>query len=112
MSREYPLPYDRGNKKWTSLLLSEHRERLLQWKASLGKQERPVLTPERSNELAFLIQEAFYEQSYITITYFSGDEFQQLHGKIKNCRLDIKSIEVSSKDGPASILFSDIIDIL
>ncbi|WP_411347017.1 YolD-like family protein [Paenibacillus sp. WLX2291] len=68
---------DRGNKKWTSMFLSEHRDRLHEWALSQKDVERPILSADQLEELNYVIERYLLDHSSVIISYYKN-------GKIVN----------------------------
>ncbi|MGM0411167.1 MAG: YolD-like family protein [Bacillota bacterium] len=74
---------DRGNIKWTSLMLVEHREKLEKLKRSENKIKKPELSEEKLNRLDYLFKKALNKNLNIKITYYQRKHLHQWKGKIK-----------------------------
>ncbi len=79
MNNEYQ---DRGNKKWSAMLLPEHRERLRQMAEDEHKVVRPRLDADQWEELNYKLQSALMEKRTITIMYVQNNTLVNTTGII------------------------------
>ncbi len=80
---------DRGNKKWTSLMLVEHKKRLKKLKEKEKHLEKPELDEQIKEEINLKMMQALNHNLKIKLTYFNTNSFFECKGKIK----EIDSIE-------------------
>lgn len=73
---------DRGNKKWTALMLSEHRDALKKIWEHRNDIEKPVLDDQQSERLDIIIKEAIRDQFNVKMMYYENSKISQLEGKI------------------------------
>ncbi|MFI5359076.1 MAG: YolD-like family protein [Halanaerobiales bacterium] len=73
---------DRGNIKWTSLMLTEHREKLKELYERDKDIEKPVLDEQHLERLDFLLGEAVRLQANIEVLYYENRRLHQYEGKI------------------------------
>ena len=74
--------HDRGNIKWTSLMLPEHVE-LLQNFFDENKIEKPILSEDKLEEIQYTLEEAFHHKLALAITYFKRDKKLGVQGEIE-----------------------------
>lgn len=60
---------DRGNIKWTSLMLPEHVGVLRKWAEDIDKVPRPELDEQEWSEIEVTIHDAMTENKPLTFTY-------------------------------------------
>lgn len=95
---------DRGNIKWTSLMLVEHREALKKLIAAEGDQPGPQLDEQALNELDYLLQTALYKELPVKITYYQGKRYYQVTGRIKSYLTHRQQLVVLPGDGSRKLL--------
>ena len=74
---------DRGNKKWTSLMLTEHRKALKKLKEHEDNQERPTLDDQEKEMINTKLQQAIHNNLSINIKYYEDKKFKTITGTIK-----------------------------
>lgn len=72
--------YDRGTKKWVSLILPEHVEQLKE--AFIEYKEKPRLDEQRMMEIDLKLKEALKNHGEIEITYYQDRDFKTRQGKL------------------------------
>ncbi|NLM96999.1 MAG: YolD-like family protein [Halanaerobiaceae bacterium] len=73
---------DRGNIKWTSLMLTEHREKLEELYEHEKYLKKPLLDEQQLERLDYLIKEAGREQHSIKLLYYHNRQIQEVEGRI------------------------------
>lgn len=73
---------DRGNIKWTSLMLTEHREKLRELYERDKDIEKPVLDEQQLEKLDSLIREVVQFQAEVKIFYYENHRIRQYEGRI------------------------------
>lgn len=102
---------DRGHKKWTSLMLPEHKELLRDWAHHQEDIEMPVLDADRIDELNNIISHCLNQGISTKITYFKNKRMAFINGEILKCDPFEKVLKVSTDSGRSVISLSSIIDI-
>jgi hypothetical protein len=95
---------DRGNIKWTSLMLTEHREALEKILKRDNDVEKPELDEQQLERLDILLKEAIRDQFSVKILYHENKRMNIIEGKIS-----IRKNQLYLNDKP--ILLDNIIDI-
>ncbi len=95
MNNEYQ---DRGNKKWSAMLLPEHRERLRQMAEDEQKVVKPRLDADQLEDLNYKLQAALIEKRIITITYFKNHSLINVTGMIIKCDLINYILHIKEND--------------
>jgi len=90
---------DRGNIKWTSLMLTEHRKGLEELFKHEDDVEMPVLDEQKIEELERTLQEAIRNNKIVEITYYNNRRHHNIRGKIQLSK-DKSSIIISEKRIP------------
>lgn len=73
---------DRGHKKWTSLMLPEHKERLQNWYVSQDYVNVPDLAEDYNDELDLHLAEALENQQQVTIDWVDNHRVNSLIGTL------------------------------
>jgi hypothetical protein len=90
---------DRGNKKWTAMMLIEHRKRLKELKESEKDRKKPVLDDQEKEEINYKLQQAFQQKLQIEVKYHEDKRFKTASGIIKKVKSNRKEIIISEKGG-------------
>lgn len=104
---------DRGNIKWTSLMLVEHRKKLENLKNSENNKKKPQLSEDELKRLNYIFQKAISENLIVEIKYYYQKKFHHCEGKI----IKIKSFPAKiilnndENENKIEILKNDIVDI-
>jgi len=101
---------DRGNIKWTTLMLPEHAEMLKELWEEDRKIHKPILDPQEIESMNRQLMEAYEQQLTITLSVYENGGEMDYTGKIKSMdkerqRLIIKK-EISKQ---VTIRFEDVI---
>ncbi len=101
---------DRGNIKWTSLMLVEHRKKLEDLKESENDKKRLELDEQIYELFDYKIKSAIKEKIKVKITYYNNKDYKNITTYIK--RFDKQRNSLKIEEGRISeILLKDIIDI-
>ncbi|MRX74277.1 YolD-like family protein [Bacillus lacus] len=73
---------DRGNIKWTAMMLPEHVKLLREWQESDRYQSKPELDEQKLEEFNEVICLAMENNSYLLFTYYKSGEFRQVKGHV------------------------------
>lgn len=101
---------DRGNIKWTSLMLVEHRKKLEELKESENEKTRPDLDEQIYEIFDYKIKEALHKNIRVKITYFEDREYRVVKAHLKNYDTYQKKL-ILENSNPHTVFFKDIIDI-
>jgi len=101
---------DRGNIKWTSLMLVEHRKKLEELKHSEKKREKPDLDQQIYEVLNYKIKEAFEKNLEVKITYYKKSDYQEINTYIKKFDANQKKLYLTDRQ-VKQISFENIVDI-
>ncbi|ARR10625.1 YolD-like family protein [Paenibacillus bovis] len=106
------LPNDRGNRKWTSLFIPEHRERLQEWILAQDDIPRPILGTDQLDELNYAIHQHLQDHQPVTISYYKNKRIQRLRGILHSCDPHARVLVVYDIDyEPVRIQLADILSI-
>ncbi|HHT51090.1 MAG TPA: YolD-like family protein [Eubacteriaceae bacterium] len=102
---------DRGNIKWSSMMLTEHREELEKWAKETRKQEKPILDEQKLEEINYLLYQSLKQGVSLWINYFNDGEFIHLKGVVKDYYPLKKELLFKVKNKDVQLILSNIIDV-
>ena len=103
---------DRGNKKWVSLMLTEHRKGLKKLKEAEERITKPELAADKKQELNQIFQEVQNKKQAVKVVFFSDGQTHQIVGQIKEYSLQKKEILISCKQkSDKKLKVEDILDL-
>ena len=88
---------DRGNKKWTAMMLIEHRDRLKELKEHEDDKEKPILDDQEKEVINTKLQQAIHNNLSVTIKYYEDKRFKTITGTIKKTDVNQGVIFISDK---------------
>ena len=88
---------DRGNKKWTAMMLIEHRDKLKELKEHEDDKEKPILDNQEKEMINTKLQQAIHNNLTITIKYYEDKSFKTITGTIKKTDVNQGVIFISDK---------------
>lgn len=100
---------DRGNIKWTAMMLPEHVRMLRDWQEELRKTERPQLDEYDLRSLSDEIERAYKSKSYIKITCFKDGYLKNTTGVIIEIDLFNKSLVLDNPFETKRYSFDEIV---
>jgi hypothetical protein len=83
---------DRGNKKWTAMMLIEHRKKLKELKDHEDDREKPILDEQEKAVINSRLQQALENDLKVKIKYYRDKRFKSISGRIE--RVDVNRREV------------------
>lgn len=101
---------DRGNIKWTSLMLVEHRKKLEELKNSEENREKPDLDQQIYEVFNYKIKEAVEKNRKVKITYYKENDYREINAYIKSFDSNQKLLYLSGRQ-VRQIPFENIADI-
>jgi hypothetical protein len=87
---------DRGNKKWTAMMLIEHRKKLKELKEHEDDRKKPILDDQEKAVINSRLQQALERNLKVKIKYYRDKRFKTISGRIK--RVDVNRREVVIND--------------
>jgi hypothetical protein len=87
---------DRGNKKWTAMMLIEHRKKLKEVKEHEDDREKPILDDQEKAVINSRLHQALERNLKVKIKYYRDKRFKTISGRIK--RVDVNRREVVISD--------------
>ncbi|WP_167577694.1 YolD-like family protein [Ammoniphilus sp. YIM 78166] len=102
---------DRGNIKWSTMMLPEHRQLLQELEHSQDEQECPEPSEDKWEELQLVIGEAIETRKEVTLKYFANKRFHRLTGQIQKYDPIGRLFSIVSREGTIErVSFAAIID--
>ncbi len=101
---------DRGNIKWTSLMLVEHRKKLEKLKKSEGNKKRPELDQQIYEQFDYKIKLALKEKIEVKITYYYNKDYKNITSYIKGFNKQSNSLKLANKK-VSELSLKNIIDV-
>ncbi|OUM87030.1 MAG: hypothetical protein BAA01_16595 [Bacillus thermozeamaize] len=101
--------FDRGSKKWVSLMIPELREGLEQWFNEEVK-ERPEMDEQLREELSWRIHQAWKTERKVTIRYWGEHGEREAVGRI--VRFEMDALRLVTDDGKIHIDVEKILDVI
>lgn len=91
---------DRGNKKWTAMMLIDHRDRLKKLKENEDDREKPILDNQEKAAMDSKLQQALQNDLKLKIKYYENKRFKKVAGRIEKVDINQKFIFVDNKKIP------------
>ncbi|ETT61313.1 hypothetical protein BSK66_27590 [Paenibacillus odorifer] len=102
---------DRGHKKWVSMMLPEHKDRLQRWVESQTEVEDTELDEDKLEELNQVIQFCLNEDRTAQVCYYSNKRLHYSTGKIVKVDMLEGTISLAGLRGLLRISIRDVKDI-
>ncbi|MCT8138761.1 YolD-like family protein [Anaerobacillus sp. CMMVII] len=102
---------DRGNIKWTAMMLPEHVAMLRDLKTSENNKTKPFIDEQRLEEMNETICFAMEEKNKVTVTYYKAYDYIDVVGMIEYFDATSRCIRIATKDERITIYLEAIIDI-
>lgn len=101
---------ERGNKKWSSIIIPEHKQMLYEMQNELYDMPKPVLTEEKMEEIQYIVAEAMATQVPVEINYYHNKRHLQTTGYVRRHDHLSNTLIVDSGERVERIQVADIID--
>jgi len=98
---------DRGNQKWTSMMIPEHVNMLNQMWKELEYKDKPTLDEQQIEENANKLQFAVYHHRLVEVKYFADHDFHFIKGKLE--RIVSNESLVFNDEDKSRVNFDDVI---
>ncbi len=89
---------DRGNIKWTAMMLPEHVAMLRELKLSENKKSKPVIDEQQLEEMNNTIHLAITNKKIVNVTYFKDFDYKTINGIIQRFDLVLRSIRIITRE--------------
>jgi len=89
---------DRGNKKWTAMMLIEHRKRLKELKDHEDDRVKPILDDQEKAIINSRLHQALENDFKVKIKYYSNKKFKFISGKIKKVDVNKRKVIINNED--------------
>lgn len=94
-----PFIRDRGNIKWSSMMLPEHRKALMNMEKAVHDVAEPVYDEDQLAELSDLISRAIHEKSTVFIEYYKDNRACSIVGTILKYEGALQAVKVTTEGG-------------
>lgn len=101
---------DRGNMKWTAMMLSEHLVEIKKWKQEQFYEKKRDLTEWELEEIERTIQRAFKMRQLVTLTLWDDNKLRNETGQITGTDTIKKELLLDTDMAIKRIAFRDIQD--
>ncbi len=99
---------DRGNMKWTAMMLPEHLEKIREWKQEQFYDKKRDLTDWELEEIEQTIQRAFKLRKLVTLTLWHNHNFHDETGLVTGMDQLKKEMLLDTDIAIKRILFDDV----
>ena len=100
---------DRGNKKWTAMMLPEHVKELIAWEEESKLVKRPELEEFELTLIAEEVERAHKSKTTIKLTYWREGYLKQDFGKVIDIDMKSQTIVVDDPFSTVRYKFSEIV---
>ena len=88
---------DRGNKKWTAMMLIEHRKKLKELKEHEDDRKKPILDDQEKAVINSRLHQALERNLKVKIKYYRDKRFKTISGRIKRVDMNRKEVVISDE---------------
>lgn len=88
---------DRGNKKWTAMMLIEYRKKLKELKEHEDDREKPILDDQEKGVINSRLYQALENNLKVKIKYYRDKRFKTISGRIKRVDFNRREIIISGE---------------
>lgn len=103
---------DRGNIKWTAMMLPEHRERLRELVVTEQNQDKPELTEEKWEEMNRWVIQAMDQHQEIILKCYQNLRIIEITGKVMKYHALNRLLVVAENDEIRFIPLDCVIDVI
>ncbi len=90
---------DRGNIKWTAMMLPEHVAMLRELKERENDQTKPLIDEQQSEEFNEMIRLSLETKAEIKITYYKDFNYKSVSGVIRHFDISLNSLQLVTEEG-------------
>lgn len=103
---------DRGNIKWTAMMLTEHKEALERLAEKTKEVAKPEVDDQKLEEMNRILCHSLVERVPVEITYFQNSSCQRIGGIIKNYHpIHRELLIVDGAGNEITLLLANIVDV-
>ena len=103
---------DRGNIKWTAMMLTEHREALERLAEKTKERVKPEVDQQKLEEMNGLLCQSLAQGSSVQITYFQSSNFHRVGGTLKAYHPIHRELLLEDEAGnEITLLLENIVDV-
>ena len=88
---------DRGNKKWTAMMLIEHRKKLKELKEGEKDKKKPILDVQEKAAINSKLQQVLENDLPVEIKYYDNKQFKKVAGIIDKVDINQRYILINNK---------------
>jgi|GEM_PF-1035089 len=94
---------DRGNKKWTAMMLTEHVRDIREWYESDNDVPEPAYDEFSLNALGDDLNMAYQTKADVCISYWKNKRVEKHHGQIVELLTNEQMIKIKTNDYPLKL---------
>ncbi|MFW6022441.1 MAG: YolD-like family protein [Halanaerobiaceae bacterium] len=102
---------DRGNIKWSSLMLTEHRQKLEELYDNDSNIPRPELDEHQLNQMNNILKQALAHDKNIKLKYYKNNKIENYIGEIIKYRAQDRALLLKVNEKNLSFQLKNIIEI-
>lgn len=102
---------DRGAKKWTAMILPEHRKWLERYAIEINKRSKPLYDEQHIEEVARMVRDYINSEVYLCIVVFHEYNDIEYYARITKFDPQLKRIKIENDQECVWISVFDIVDI-
>ncbi|SRR6056297_559891 len=106
------MNYDRGNKKWQSLFLVEHKRKLKKLKKRMSKIDKPELSDQKKEDLDMILFKSKKQKKIISVEYFEDGFIKEYTGIIEKIDKVQKIIIINNEKYRLILEVCNIVDLI
>lgn len=91
---------DRGNIKWTAMMMPEHQNMLKEMWSQQEWKEKPMLDEQMVTEMNIQLQMALANDLTIEIEYFKNHDYHKMKGRLLGVNPLLNYVRINDKEIP------------
>ncbi len=104
-------PMERGNKKWCSIFLPEHKQMINELANQEKDVSKPELTEDKLEEINRIFQRSLEHFEPIDVVYYKDKRFHTFHGVITQVNTILHTFKIQNEDKLLTIPLENIVDV-
>lgn len=102
---------DRGHKKWTALMLPEHKNELRRWAEAQHDMELPAMEADLLEQLDQVLATSQHTLCQVKVSYIENKRLHHITGTIRRCEPLTRSLLMDTDSGSLRISLLIIVSI-
>lgn len=98
---------DRGEKKWTSIMIPEHVKMLRDLWDEQKLVEKPILDEQAFEQIGIVIMDSLKHTIDIKLTYWKNGRFEEVIGVVGRVDMQIKQVRMNLEDEEIEYIMLD-----